>query len=225
MTNRKNRGFRKSDEKAARPTIEPKTEGQSELIRAIENYDVVFCTGPAGTGKTTISAGMACKYLLDPDINIGNILITRPTVESGGKMGYLPGKDDEKIQPYLVPILDELELYLGRQKLRDFREQGIIKICPIQYMRGRNYHNTVMILDEAQNAEYKQIKNFLTRLGQNSVAILNGDESQTDLRTNIAGGFREAIEKIHHLDFVSVIELTEDDVVRSKQVREMIKYL
>jgi phosphate starvation-inducible protein PhoH and related proteins len=225
MSNRKNRKHRMEDEKPKRRGVQPKTDGQKHFIDSIDVSDIVFCTGPAGCGKSTISAGVACEYLLDPDINISNILITRPIVECGRKLGYLPGNEREKLHPYLEPILEELKLYLKPTQFRNFMEQGVIKICPLEVMRGRNYHNTFMILDEAQNAEYGQIKNFLTRIGQNSIAVLNGDITQIDLRGSNESGMVDAIDRIVHVDGVSNIELTREDVVRSGIVGKIIDYL
>jgi len=224
MTNRKNKKYRKSDEKPSRGKVTAKTKGQEDFIDAIDSSEIVFCTGPAGTGKTTISAGTACEYLLDPEINISRILITRPIVECGRKLGFLPGDEKQKIHPYLEPILEELGLYLTFNQLRDFQDRGIIKICPLETMRGRNYHNTFMILDEAQNAEYGQIKNFLTRIGMNSVAVLSGDTTQVDLIKENSG-LEKAIGRINHVEGVSHVELTREDIVRSGIVGKIIDFL
>lgn len=221
MTNRKSKKFRKSEEKPTRKEVRAKTDGQQWLIDSINEMDIVICTGPAGTGKTTVSAGLAAEFLLDPDVNISKVLITRPIVECGKRMGALPGSEKEKVHPYLIPVLEELEYYIPPNKLRDFQNHGDIKIVPLETMRGRNFHNTFMILDEAQNADKKQIKNFLTRIGMNSVAVLNGDITQTDLRGNDAD-FAELPRILEGLEGVEHVELTDKDVVRSDIVKRII---
>jgi phosphate starvation-inducible protein PhoH and related proteins len=226
MPNRKSRGHRPDkDHKPKRPRFTPKTEGQKRLVTAIDCNDIIFCTGVAGTGKTTTSVATAVEYLNDKSINIEKILITRPIVESGRKIGYLPGTYEDKIHPYLRPVLDELDMYLGTENRKRLKDHGMIEICPVELMRGRNFHNTFMILDEAQNAEYKQVKSFLTRIGCNSVAVLNGDETQTDLPTHLAGGLIEALNKIKHVEDVEHVHLDKSDVVRSGIVSKIVEFL
>ena len=224
MTNRKNKGFRKSEEKPARKTVKAKTDGQQQLIDAISEMDIIICTGPAGTGKTTISAGLAAEFMLNPDVNISKILITRPIVECGKRMGAFPGGEKEKIHPYLIPVLEELEHYIPPNKLRDFQNHGDIKIVPLETMRGRNFHNTFMILDEAQNADKKQLKNFLTRVGMNSVVVLNGDISQSDLSGEVSA-FSELPDVLYDIEGVEHVQLTDSDVVRSEIVKRIISPL
>ena len=177
------------------------------------------------THNTTTSVATAVEYLNDKSINIEKILITRPIVESGRKIGYLPGTYEDKIHPYLRPVLDELDMYLGTENRKRLKDHGMIEICPVELMRGRNFHNTFMILDEAQNAEYKQVKSFLTRIGCNSVAVLNGDETQTDLPTHLAGGLIEALNKIKHVEDVEHVHLDKSDVVRSGIVSKIVEFL
>lgn len=225
MPNRKNRKHRMSDNKPPRRKLIAKTEDQERLIDAIDFNDVIFCVGPAGTGKTAITVAKAVEYLMDPDINISKILITRPLIECGGSIGFLPGSADDKIHPYLIPVLDELDMYLNIEKRKQLRREGSIEVCPLEFMRGRNFHSTVMILDESQNATRKQIKNFLTRVGCNSVALLNGDESQTDLPDHLAGGLTEARLKLKDIEGFENVEMTESSIVRSEVAKKVIKYL
>lgn len=226
MPKRKSRGYRPDqDNTPKRKKLIPKTDGQRDLIHEIESNDITFCTGVAGTGKTTVSVGLAVEYIRDREIDIEKILITRPIVESGRKIGYLPGTAEEKIHPYLRPVLDELDLYLGIQNRRKMQDEGLIEICPIELMRGRNFHNTFMILDEAQNAEYKQVKNFLTRIGWGSVAVLNGDQSQTDLPEHLAGGLTQALSRIERVGGIGSIYLDSSNVVRSNIVSKIVEFL
>ena len=143
--------------KPSRKKLKPKTENQEEYIRSMVESSVTFCSGPAGSGKTAVAVGLACEYILQNKVE--KIIITRPVVESGRGLGFLPGSLTDKIQPYLVPIVEEMKLYLGRETYNSMRSVNAIEICPLEYMRGRNFHNSFMILDEAQNATFEQIKN------------------------------------------------------------------
>ena len=183
MPKRRNKPQRKHQ---TRKRLKPKTENQEDYIRCISEDDITFCSGPAGSGKTAVAVGLACEYFLDNRVE--KIIITRPVVESGRGLGFLPGSLTEKIAPYLVPVVEEIKLYLGKETWNSARSTNSIEMCPLEYMRGRNFHNTFMILDEAQNATYEQIKMFLTRIGMGSKAVINGDISQTDLNTVSEGG-------------------------------------
>ena len=160
-------------ERRKQKTLRAKTENQIDYIETIKESSVTFCIGPAGTGKTAVAVGLACQYLLEERIK--KIIITRPVVEAGKGLGFLPGTFDEKIHPYLVPILEEMNIYLGKDRLEKLKEELIIEVCPLEYMRGRNFHQSFMILDEAQNATLEQIKMFITRIGRHSKAVINGD--------------------------------------------------
>ena len=178
----------------------------------MEHSDITICDGPAGSGKTAVAVGLACQYLQEGRIN--KIVITRPIVESGKGLGYLPGNFQEKVHPYLVPILEEMNLYLSREKVHTLQDDGTIEICPLEYMRGRNFHNSFIILDEAQNATIEQIKMFITRLGRKSKAVVNGDVNQTDLPNRVRGGLSTCISCLRGLHGVGIVELDDDDVIR-----------
>ena len=182
MTSRKKKTARNN----SRKKLSPKTENQADYIRDMVESHITVCCGPAGSGKTAVCVGLACEYLLDQKVN--KIVVTRPVVESGNGLGYLPGGFDEKIQPYLVPIIEEMNAYLGRDGFKALKESGCIEICPLEFMRGRNFHESFMILDEAQNATFDQIKMFITRIGRRSKAVINGDVRQTDLPLRMQGG-------------------------------------
>ena len=207
-----------------RKKLKPKTTNRQEYIRSIVESDVTFCTGPAGSGKTAVAVGLACEYLLEKKVE--KIIITRPVVESGGRgLGFLPGTMNEKIQPWLVPIIEEMNLYLTRDTVNSFRSSNRIELCPLEYMRGRNFHNSFMILDEAQNATYDQIKMFLTRIGQESKAIVNGDLDQTDLNKYEGAGLYACVEKLDQLDGVSICKLSFEDIIRNSIISKILTRL
>ena len=182
--------------------------------------DLTFCSGPAGSGKTNVAVGLACQYLLEQKIE--RIIITRPVVETGRGLGHLPGTLIEKINPYLVPILEEMNLYLTKMAVDSYISNDVIELCPLEYMRGRNFHNCFMILDEAQNATFEQIKMFITRIGRRSKAVINGDLHQSDLKDYTAGGLRKCMDKLDGLDGVSVCELDYSDIVRSGIISKIL---
>lgn len=206
-----------------RKVLKPKTKNQSEYIRNMSEFDVTFCTGPAGCGKTAVAVGLACEYLLSE--RISKIIITRPVVESGRGLGFLPGTLTEKILPYLIPIIEEMKLYLSNDTFNMYKNQNLIELCPLEYMRGRNFHDTFMILDEAQNATYEQIKMFLTRIGINSKAVINGDLTQTDLYGGSDGGLDACIDRLSDVDDIGVCELDSSDIVRNKIIAKIISKL
>jgi len=203
----------KRNNKFNRRRLKPKTRNQAEYIRAMAESAVTLCFGPAGTGKTSVSVGLACEYLLGQKVN--RIIITRPVVESGHGLGYLPGTFKDKIHPYLIPVLDEMKMYLSKEESVKFLDKDIIEIVPLEYMRGRNFHNSFIILDEAQNATFNQIKMFITRIGRDSKAVINGDLQQSDLSVRHGGGFEQVIEKLANTKDVSRIELTNEDFIRN----------
>jgi len=204
--------------------LKPKTKNQSEYIRSIAECDVTICTGPAGSGKTSVSVGMACEYLVGNKVE--KIIITRPVVETGTRgLGFLPGTFSEKMHPYLVPILDEMKLYMNPTDISKHRNSGEIEICPLEYMRGRNFHNCFMILDESQNITHEQLKMFLTRIGQNSKAVVNGDVRQSDLPQNLRGALTDCAKKLEGLEGVGIITLDETDIVRSNIISKILDRL
>lgn len=202
-----------------RKSLKAKTNNQQIYIDEMVDADVTFCSGPAGSGKTAVAVGLACEYILENKIE--KIIITRPVVEAGRGLGHLPGTLTEKVSPYLVPILEEMKLYLGMDTFNSMRATNAIELCPLEYMRGRNFHNAFMILDEAQNATFEQIKMFLTRIGLGSKAVVNGDLDQTDLRGE-AGGLYDCMDALTDLDGVAICRLTDDDIVRNGIISKIL---
>jgi phosphate starvation-inducible PhoH-like protein len=182
---------------------------------------VVFAIGPAGTGKTYIAVALAVRALKNKEIK--RIIITRPAVEAGENLGFLPGDLQEKIDPYLKPIYDALDDMIPSEKLKFYRENRVIEIAPLAYMRGRTLSNAFILLDEAQNTTPMQIKMFLTRLGQNSKLIINGDRTQVDLKPNQKSGLDEASQVLKGVKGIGFVDLDENDVVRHAVVKEIIK--
>ena len=202
--------------------LKPKTENQADYIRLMADNIVTMCHGPAGTGKTSVSVGLACEYLTEGKIK--KIIITRPVVESSRKgLGYLPGSFKDKIHPYLIPVLEEMDLYLNSQQSKRFLDSDIIEIVPLEYMRGRNFHNAFMILDEAQNATFEQIKMFITRMGKNSKVLINGDINQDDLRGR--SGLDHCMHKLSDIKGVAICRLTYDDIQRNGIIGRVLNAL
>ena len=177
--------------------------------------------GMAGSGKTTICVGLACEHLLAGKIE--KIIITRPVVESGGGLGYLPGSFHDKIHPYLVPVMDEMSKYISSSGIDYIKKNNILEVCPLEYMRGRNFHNSFIILDEAQNATRTQMQMFLTRMGQGSKIVVTGDITQVDLPDHLAGGLPDAIKRLTSIEGVDVVRLGGGDIVRHRLVSEIVK--
>jgi len=220
---RKKQSSQKQPVRPSRKTLKPKTKNQENYIISMAESDITFCAGPAGSGKTAVAVGLACEYILANKIE--KIVITRPVVESGRGLGFLPGTLTEKVQPYLVPIIEEMKLYLGMDTYNSMRATNTIEICPLEYMRGRNFHNTFMILDEAQNATFEQIKMFLTRIGINSKAVVNGDLDQTDLRGDAYGGLHECMKLLDDLEGVAICKLDYSDIVRNGIIARVLSRL
>ena len=183
----------------------------------------VLLEGPAGTGKTAVSVGLACEYLTSGKVE--KIIITRPVVESGKGLGYLPGSFHDKIHPYLIPVIEEMNGYLGSESVKKLRAENIIEICPLEYMRGRNFHNAFIILDEAQNATFEQIKMFLTRMGRKSKCVINGDVDQSDLIPRLRGALTICTDRLFDVTGVSIVELTKDDIIRNKVIARILPKL
>lgn len=198
-----------------------KTYNQHLFVHSIYQNDLVFSVGPAGTGKTFLAVLLACQALKRGDVN--KIIITRPAVEAGESLGFLPGDLKEKINPYLMPIYDALDIILGQEQKEKFIEKGIIEIIPLAYMRGRTLNEAFVILDEAQNTTEKQMLMFLTRLGFNSKMLINGDVTQIDLNiSRNKSGLVVAIEKLKNIKKIAIIEFKTNDVVRNPLVQEII---
>jgi len=206
-----------------RKSLKAKTKNQEVYIRAIEGNDVTLCTGPAGTGKTAVSVGLACDYLLDGRVD--KIVVTRPVIEAGRGLGFLPGTFEEKIHPYLVPVLEEMEYRLSPNRVKAYRDEGKIEVCPLEYMRGRNFHNCFMILDEAQNATFEQLKMFITRIGWDSKAVINGDMDQTDLAYAEQGGLDTFLYRLDVINGIGIAELTDEDIIRNKIISKILNAL
>ena len=198
-----------------------KTKGQKKYLDAVNNHDITFAVGPAGTGKTYQAVASAVSALKNKIVN--KIVITRPAVEAGESLGFLPGDLKEKIDPYLTPLYDALNDMIDRDKLKFFLDSKVIEIAPLAYMRGRTLHNAFIILDEAQNATTMQMKMFLTRLGVTSKAIITGDLTQIDLPNKKLSGLIEAIDILKKIDGISCINFEATDVVRHSLVKEIIK--
>jgi len=201
--------------------IKPKTIGQNQYINAIQNHDVTFGIGPAGTGKTFLAVAMAIRAFKNNEVN--RIIITRPAVEAGESLGFLPGDLQMKIDPYLRPLYDALYEILGTETYNTYKERGLIEVAPLAYMRGRTLDNSFIILDEAQNTTKEQMKMFLTRFGFGSKVIVNGDITQIDLPKGRTSGLINAIEVLKPVQDISFVHLTERDVVRHELVRKIIK--
>ncbi|MFK7954112.1 MAG: PhoH family protein [Ekhidna sp.] len=201
--------------------IAPKTANQKKLVKAAEENDLVFAIGPAGTGKTYISVALAVRALKNKDVK--KIIITRPAVEAGENLGFLPGDLKEKVDPYLRPIYDALSDMIPAEKLKYYKENGVIEIAPLAYMRGRTLDHAYVLLDEAQNTTPMQIKMFLTRMGPSSKVIITGDRSQIDLPSRQKSGLIESIVVLQDVKGIGFVELSEKDVVRHKLVKSIIK--
>ena len=201
--------------------VTARTNGQKKYFEAVKENDIVFAIGPAGTGKTY--QAVACAVSALKDGLVSKIVITRPAVEAGERLGFLPGDLKEKVDPYLTPLYDALGDMLTSEKRRNYIEQRIIEIAPLAYMRGRTLHNSFIILDEAQNATNTQMKMFLTRLGVTSRAIITGDITQIDLSQNEISGLIDARNKLKSIKGITFVEFDSSDVVRHKLVRQIIE--
>lgn len=201
--------------------IKPKTPNQKTLVKSAANNDLVFALGPAGTGKTYISVALAVRALKNKEVK--KIIITRPAVEAGENLGFLPGDLKEKIDPYLRPIYDALYDMVPAEKLKYYMENNTVEIAPLAYMRGRTLNNAFILLDEAQNTTPMQIKMFLTRMGPNSKVIITGDHSQIDLPRNHKSGLTEAIKVLDGIEGIGFVYLDSHDVIRHKLVKSIIK--
>lgn len=201
-------------------SIKAKTVGQKQYVKAIENSTISFCIGPAGTGKTYLAVAMAVKAFRNKEVT--RIILTRPAVEAGEKLGFLPGDLQDKIDPYLRPLYDALGEMLGQESYLSYMEKGLIEVAPLAYMRGRTLEDAFIILDEAQNTTSEQMKMFLTRLGMQGKMIVTGDITQIDLPRGTGSGLKEAIKCLDNVDGISISYLTNKDVVRNPIVQRVI---
>ena len=200
--------------------IKPRSENQQRLIEAYEKNDMVFAVGPAGTGKTYLSIALAVKALKEKSAK--KIILSRPAVEAGEKLGFLPGDMKDKIDPYLQPLYDALEDMIPAVKLQDMIDKHIIQIAPLAFMRGRTLSDAVVILDEAQNTSQAQIRMFLTRMGWNTKMIVTGDLTQVDLPKGQKSGLRYAIETLEGIEGISIVNFSDKDIVRHKLVTKIV---
>jgi len=200
--------------------ITARSINQQELAKAYQENDMIFAVGPAGSGKTYTSIALAVRALKNKEVR--KIILSRPAVEAGEKLGFLPGDMKEKIDPYLQPLYDALEDMIPTQKLREMMDQNIIQIAPLAFMRGRTLSDAVVILDEAQNTTSAQIKMFLTRMGTNTKMIITGDMTQIDLPKGVRSGLREACQILKGIKGISFIEMNEKDIVRHRLVTRIV---
>ena len=196
------------------------SKNQNKFVDSCAHNDIVFVIGPAGTGKTFLSVVLAVKALKEKIIE--KIVITRPVVEAGENLGFLPGDLQDKINPYLRPIYDSLDEILPKKKIKQFIDNGIIEIVPLAYMRGRTLKNSYILLDEAQNTVSSQIKMFLTRMGKNSKMIITGDITQIDLKSRKESGLVDAIKRFNNTEGIGIVQLKEQDVLRHKLVKKIL---
>ena len=201
-------------------SVYPKNRKQATLIDSIYANDITFGLGPAGTGKTYIAVALALKLLLSHKVL--KLILTRPVVEAGESLGFLPGDLVQKINPYLRPLFDIMETLLPADVLRSMEESNIIEVAPLAYMRGRTLHNAVVILDEAQNTTKEQMKMFLTRMGEGSKLIITGDPSQSDIRGRSESGLVHAVSLIRTIEGIGIVEFSADEVVRHTLVQKII---
>lgn len=202
-------------------TIHSRTAGQAEYVEAIRQHALVFCTGPAGTGKTYLAVATAVEALNAQTIR--KIVLVRPAVEAGESLGFLPGDLQAKINPYLRPLLDALREMMDYDKVQRYMDEDIIEVVPLAYMRGRTLNNSFIILDEAQNTTVAQMKMFLTRMGEGSRVVVSGDTSQIDLPAHTKSGLIDAISRLRNIDGFSLVKLSGADIVRHRLVQDIVR--
>lgn len=201
--------------------ITARTENQQLLVKAFEENDLVFATGPAGSGKTFVAIALAVKALKNKEVR--KIILSRPAVEAGEKLGFLPGEMKDKLDPYLQPLYDALQDMIPAVKLKEYMENNVIQIAPLAFMRGRTLNDAVIILDEAQNTTTHQIKMFLTRLGMNAKMIVTGDMTQIDLPASVTSGLKEAMGILKNVPGIGRVEFNKKDIVRHKLVQRIVE--
>ncbi len=208
-------------EPGTRKAVRPRTSGQRRYWEAIAENEMVFCVGPAGTGKTYLAVAAAVDALMHGDLR--RIVLVRPAVEAGESLGFLPGDMAAKINPYLRPLLDALRDMMDPELVRRYTEQEVIEVIPLAYMRGRTLNDAFIILDEAQNTTVSQMKMFLTRMGHGSKVVVSGDSTQVDLPDRQKSGLTDAIERLHGIEGLDVVRLTKADIVRHRLVQEIVQ--
>ena len=203
--------------------LEAKSVNQKHYIKSIYKNDITFCDGPAGSGKTHIAAACAAEFMKKGIVD--KIVITRPVMSAGEDIGFLPGTADRKLQPYMLPVFDELNYYVSRQQISSWKNEGALEVAPVGFMRGRSFHNAFIIGDECQNLSMEQMKMFLTRMGKNSKLIVTGDISQSDLPDFKKGAFQNCLDKLDGLEKVGVVYLKKEDIVRNSIIPNIIERL
>lgn len=201
--------------------VYPKTQAHADYVQALRKYDMVFCTGPAGSGKTFLAVAEALRLIMSHKKS--SIVLTRPVVEAGESLGFLPGDLEQKINPYLRPLYDAMSMILPRETVKRLSESGVVEIAPLAYMRGRTLNDSVVILDEAQNTTCEQMKMFLTRMGENSKVFITGDITQIDLPRRIPSGLVQALKVLSGIAEIAKIRMTSEDVVRNPLVRKIVQ--
>jgi phosphate starvation-inducible PhoH-like protein len=200
--------------------LRPRTDGQGRYVQAMKSHDMVICVGPAGTGKTYLAVGWAVSLLRSGQVK--KIVLVRPAVEAGERLGFLPGDMAAKVNPYLRPLFDSLNDIMEPEQVRRYMENDIIEIAPIAYMRGRTLNQACIIMDEGQNATIPQMKMFLTRMGNNSKVVVTGDLTQTDLPKTIRSGLADAVHRLKDIEGISIVYLDESDIVRNPLVSRIV---
>ena len=201
--------------------VRPRTDGQARYVNAMRDNDLIMCIGPAGTGKTYLAVGMAVNMLRQSAVK--RILLVRPAVEAGERLGFLPGDIAAKVNPYLRPLFDSLNDMLEPDQVKRYMENDIIEIVPLAYMRGRTLNHAVIILDEGQNTTIPQMKMFLTRMGNGSKIIVTGDVTQVDLPRQMRSGLLDAVNRLKDIERISIVYLSEQDIVRHPLVQEIVR--
>lgn len=204
--------------------VEPKTNGQAIYIDSIKNNEITICNGKAGTGKTLLAVGVALSLLKENPLLYNRIVMIRPAITAGGEdLGYLPGGIDDKMMPFILPMLDSLKFYLRNSDVMTMMANGTVEISPISYMRGRTYNNCIMIFDEAQNSTIEQMKMVVTRIGFNTKLIIEGDVSQSDIINKEKNGLADVIKRFSGIDGIGICSLSSSDVVRSPILNKILQ--
>ncbi len=201
-------------------SIRPRTRGQERYVSAIRDHDLIFCSGPAGCGKTYLAVAMALNALRSDQVR--KIVLVRPAVEAGEKIGFLPGDLLAKVNPFLRPLLDAMNDMLPYEAVRRYMESDVVEIVPLAFMRGRTLNETFIILDEAQNTTVTQMMMFLTRMGEGSKIVVTGDATQSDLPSDITSGLTDALRRLRGIEGIAMVQLSGEDIVRHRLVREIV---